>query len=279
MVLYLLNFEEIPLLIAHFSDVHIGTGSDFLGGRMNTELALRKAVACVAALSPQPDVVLITGDLAENGLASEYAVLGNALSELSLPVFAVPGNHDDSSVACAVLARYMPVAGDAPSGSCCYSVVRGDLMFIGLDTTVPGRAFGALDASRLDWLASTLHLRKGYPVLLFMHHPPLPTGLEAMDACRLIEGADRLAAIIREHGAVQGVLCGHLHRPVHMQFAGVPLSTAPSVAHQIDLDLRPAASLRARLEPPKMLLHRWTPSFGLCTHVCYLEPFGAALAL
>lgn len=112
-----------------------------------------------------------------------------------------------------------------------------------------------------------------------MHHPPLPTGLAAMDACSLMAGGDRLAAAIRHHGQVQGLLCGHLHRPVQMQFGGAPLHVAASVAHQIRLDLRPDAPLCAQLEPPKISLHRWTPAHGLCTHLSYVEPFGAALPL
>ena len=120
---------------------------------------------------------------------------------------------------------------------------------------------------------------RGEPVLLFMHHPPLPTGIEAMDACSLLEGGDELAALVRAHGAVQGILCGHLHRPVQMQFGGAPLHVAPSVSHQIRLDLRPGAPLLAQLEPPKVSLHRWTPAHGLCTHSSYVQDFGQGVPL
>ena len=128
-------------------------------------------------------------------------------------------------------------------------------------------------------LAGQLGQCRDEPVLLFMHHPPLPTGIEAMDACSLLEGGDELAALVRAHGRVQGILCGHLHRPVQMQFGGAPLHVAPSVAHQIALDLRPGAALHAQLEPPKISLHRWSPVQGLCTHLSYVQAFGPALPL
>lgn len=267
------------LLIAQLSDLHIGTGPGFLDGRMNTETALHRAVAHVGSLNPRPDLVLLTGDLAERGSVGEYAVVRDALSPLCMPVYAIPGNHDDSAVAMAALPAFMPVQSDAPSGTCCYHVQHGGLHLIGLDTVVAGRSHGALEGSQIEWLGDALHRCGGEPVLIFMHHPPLPTGIEAMDACSLMTGADALAALVRRHGAVQGVLCGHLHRPVQMLFGGAPLHVAPSVAHQIALDLRSGAPLRARLEPPKISLHRWSAQFGLCSHLSYVDSFGAALAL
>lgn len=274
----LLNMNA-NLLIAQLSDAHIGTGSDFLGGRMDTEAALRRAVAHVAAMQPSPDLVLFTGDLTERGSAAEYAVVSDALTALALPVYAVPGNHDDPKVARDALARCMPVAHDAPEGACCYHLRHGDLHLVALDTVVPGRSHGALESSQLAWLERTLGKCRGEPVLIFMHHPPLPTGIEAMDACSLMTGADALEALVRGHGTVQGILCGHLHRAVQMQFGGAPLHVAPSVAHQIALDLRPGALLHAQLEPPKISLHRWSRQRGLCTHTSYVDPFGPALVL
>ena len=276
-----LDFKSMnqTLLIAQLSDPHVGTGPGFLGGRMDTEKALRQAVAHVAALSLRPDLVLLTGDLTDRGSAAEYAVVADALAPLSMPVYAVPGNHDDPKVAQDALRRCMPVAPDAPDGACCYHLRHGNLHLIALDTVVPRQSHGALQPAQLAWLARTLDGCRGEPVLLFMHHPPLPTGIDAMDACSLMTGSDELAALVRGHGAVQGVLCGHLHRSVQMQLGGAPLHVAPSVAHQIALDLRPGAALHARLEPPKISLHRWSPLHGLCTHTSYVEAFGPALAL
>ena len=266
-----------PLLIAQLSDAHVGTGTDFLGGRIDTTAALQRAVRHLARLDPLPDWVVFTGDLAEHGRAAEYAVIAEALSPLAMPLHALPGNHDDPAAARAALGGCMPVDPDAPPDCCCFHVHHRGLHLVALDTVVPRRSHGVLGAAQLQWLERTLDRLRGAPVLLAMHHPPVATGLAAMDACSLLEGADPLAALIRRHGAVQGVLCGHLHRPVSAMFAGVPLHVAPSVAHQIALDLRPGAPLHARLEPPKVSLHRWTPAQGLLTHLSYVEPFGEPL--
>lgn len=263
-----------PLLIAQLSDCHIGTGPNFLNGRIDTESALRRAVAHVALLQPSPDLVILTGDLTEHGSAAEYAVVADALAPLQMPVYAVPGNHDDPLRAREALAPYMPAGADSPGDACCYHLQHQGLHLVALDTVVPRQSHGMLDAAQLSWLARTLDACKGEPVLIFMHHPPLATGIEAMDACSLVSGCDEFAALIRRHGLIQGVLCGHLHRAVQMQLGGAPVHVAPSVAHQIALDLRPGAPLRARLEPPKISLHRWSPLHGLCTHSSYVETFG-----
>lgn len=267
------------LLIAQLSDAHVGTGPAFLEGRMDTLAALHRAVAHVRAQDPEPDLVLFTGDLTEHGSTEEFSAVAAALAALPMPVYAVPGNHDDPATARRVLARCMPVAADAPAGACCYHVRHGPLHLVALDSVVPRRSHGALAPAQIAWLQDRLAACAGEPVLLFMHHPPLPTGIAAMDACSLLEGAEALADAIRAHGAVQGLLCGHLHRPVQMLFGGAPLHVAPSVAHQIALDLAPGAALRAQLEPPKISLHRWNPAIGLVTHTSYVGDFGPALPL
>lgn len=263
-----------PLLIAQISDAHVGTGRDFLDGRIDTTRSLERAVQHLLALDPSPDVVLFTGDMAEFGRPRDYATIAAALAPLSMPVLAVPGNHDDPLAARAALPACMPVDVDAPAGTCCLHVRQGGLHLVGLDTVVPGQSHGEIGEAQLQWLGRCLERCRDEPVLVFMHHPPIAVGIVAMDDCRLLEGAEALAALIRRHGAVQGVLCGHLHRPVQATFGGAPLHVAPSVSHQIALDLRRDAPLAARLEPPKVSLHRWSAASGLCSHLSYVEPFG-----
>lgn len=267
------------MLIAQLSDSHVGLDPATLGGLVDTTAALHRAVAHVGRLVPMPDVVLLTGDLADAGAPADYATLANALRPLCQPVYAVAGNHDRPALARAGLGAAMPVAADAPAGCTCYHVAVGGLRLVALDTVVAGQAHGRLGAAQLAWLARTLDDHAGEPVLIAMHHPPIRTGIDAMDECGLLEGAAELAALVRQHGRVQGILCGHVHRPIHGMLGGAPVHVAPSVAHQIALDLRPGAALACRLEPPKILLHRWSTDEGLCTHLSYIDDFAGPIAL
>ncbi|WP_423459760.1 metallophosphoesterase family protein [Ottowia sp. VDI28] len=167
------------MLIAHVTDPHIGLDMSPMPGHPGTEVAFRRALAHVKQLSPAPKVLLLSGDLSDSGRAQDYATLLNILKE-ELPeqatqgplVLAVPGNHDLPETARLVLGDLMPVAEDAPAGHACVHVEHGGLQFIGLDTVVPGKAYGVVSPPQLDWLEARLNACAGQPVVIFMHHPP-----------------------------------------------------------------------------------------------------------
>ena len=111
-----------------------------------------------------------------------------------------------------------------------------------------------------------------------MHHPPFATGIDHMDGMAL-EAPERLAAIVRRHGKVARVICGHVHRSIQAAFAGTIASIAPSTAHQVMLDLTPDGEARFTLEPPGFHLHLWRPETGLVTHTAFTGGVSRALSL
>ena len=68
-------------------------------------------------------------------------------------------------------------------------------------------------------------------------------------------------------------MCGHVHRPIQVRWAGTMASIAPSTAHQATLDLRDGAPLSMKMEPPAIALHLWRPGTGLVTHVSYIGTY------
>ena len=80
-------------------------------------------------------------------------------------------------------------------------------------------------AQRLAWLEQVLDERGQAPSVIFMHHPPFTTGIEAMDRIGL-DGAQEMAAIVARHSQIERVLCGHLHRPIQVRWAGTIAQTA-----------------------------------------------------
>ena len=63
------------------------------------------------------------------------------------------------------------------------------MRLIGLDTVVPGKGHGEMDAPRLAWLKARLDEQPDRPTFIFMHHPPFPTGLQHMDSINCRNGA------------------------------------------------------------------------------------------
>src|SRR5512132_820510 len=83
------------MLIAQISDLHLRTDGSLMHGRIDTRAALANCVAHVNGLDPRPDLVLATGDLADLALPEDYRVLRAMLDGLAMPVYVIPGNHDD----------------------------------------------------------------------------------------------------------------------------------------------------------------------------------------
>ena len=257
------------MLIAHITDTHIKVPGKKAYGKVDTARMLARCVEHLLALSPQPDLLVLTGDLVDLGRPEEYAHLRSLLAPLTLPLVVVPGNHDERDALRQAFAehRYLPA-----SGFLQFSIDdRYPLRIVGLDTLVPMEGRGELCQARLDWLEKTLSQAPQAPTVVLMHHPPFETGIAHMDALGLT-GREGFAATMARHPQVQAVLCGHLHRHIHTPVGGRSAMTAPSPAHQVVLDLSPQGPSQFCMEPPGYLLHRWQAGQFL-THSVVLGNF------
>ena len=233
-----------------------------------TNMLTERALRAVAALRPAPDAVIVTGDLTDCGLASEYALLRGMLARwLRCPVHLVPGNHDRREV----LLRELP---GTPShdGFVQYAVDTLPVRLVMLDTVVPGAGHGALCPARLDWLDRTLAAVPDTPTMIGMHHPPFTCGIAHMDAIALRDPAG-FAGVLARHRQVQRVVCGHHHRPVTAALGTAIASICPSVAHQVELDLADDAPAAFVMEPAGFQVHRWRAETGFVTHTACVEAF------
>ena len=125
---------------------------------------------------------------------------------------------------------------------------------------------------RLAWLERTLAAAPDRPTLIIMHHPPFRTGITQSDTLGL-EGADRLRDIVGRNPQIERLLCGHVHRSIHVRFAGTIASIAPSTAHQVALDLRQDGPSVFVMEPPGYQLHLWDEGTGLVSHTAVIGDF------
>lgn len=194
--------------------------------------------------------MLLSGDLAEHAADSEYDQLRELLAPLDVPVHVVAGNHDDR----AALRRHfdLPGVGGEPIQ---YAVDLGPLRLVVLDTTRPGEDPGALDEERLAWLDAELAAAPEAPTLLAMHHPPLVTGLPALDAIGLpAEDRRALGAVVERHAQVRRLVAGHMHRAITAELAGRLVLVVPSTYMQGRLDFV-SHQLRTVPEPAGFAVH------------------------
>ena len=257
----------VAYAVAQISDLHIVPAGLRLNGGIDTAGFTRAAVEHLNRFAPAPDVVLATGDLVDGGGVVDYENLRDLIAPLRIPLWLLPGNHDDRSALREVFAGRPELGDDGPVRF----VIDGPLRVVALDSSRLGEASGSLDADQLAWLDATLAAAPSTPTIVALHHPPFVTGISHMDAMGLDEAAARgLGAIVERHPQIERVQAGHLHRSILCRWHGTIAATAPSVAHAVALDLNDAPAAWS-LEPPAFLLHRWTPETGLVTH---LVPIG-----
>jgi 3',5'-cyclic AMP phosphodiesterase CpdA len=254
-----------PLLIAQISDLHIKRPGVLAYGQVDTAAALTRCVATLNAFRPRPELVVISGDLADTPVAEEYEHLNRLLAPLEIGFAAVPGNHDSRELMRAAL----PKGGYAQSSGALNSLhAIGPLDLVLLDSSVPGKPHGELEAPTLAWLDATLALSSTRPALIFLHHPPFVTGIHHMDVQNL-RSAGALANVLRRHPRARLVAAGHVHRAALTQFFGVPATICPAPNHAVALDLEESFPPSFKVEPPAFHLHTWFSGeqFGdLITH-------------
>jgi 3',5'-cyclic-AMP phosphodiesterase len=257
--------SQKPVCVAQISDLHMKRPGALAYGRVDTAKALERCIAALNELAPAPDLVVISGDLADTPTTEEYDHLGRLLAPLKLPFACVPGNHDSREM----MRAAFPAANYAQSsGALNQRIELAGLDLMLLDSSVHGKPHGLLDPTTLEWLDATLTSAPERPALLFLHHPPFKAGIWHMDRQSLFN-ANELANIVRRHPRVRLVATGHVHRATLTMFAGVPTTICPAPNHAVDLDLAQLREPSFKVEPPALHLHVWFPggSFGnLVTH-------------
>lgn len=166
--------------------------------------ALVTALARLGEAGLSPDLLLLTGDLCQDESWGGYARLRDLLEELipNLPTALLPGNHDHPERMRAALGRRCRIAPAA--------LVLGGWRILLLDSHRPASEAGWLGTAQRAWLRRRL-AEDRRPVLLAVHHPPVPIGDPGMDAIRLDDGED-LLALVQAFPEVRGLVFGHVHQ-------------------------------------------------------------------
>jgi Icc protein len=259
-----------PILIAQISDLHVKHPGVLAYGKVDTAAALVHCVETLNRFSPRPDLVVISGDLADTPAKEEYDHLLALLAPLQIPFAAIPGNHDDRALMRAALPNQpYATSSDALNLAC----TAGDLDIMLIDSSVPGESHGELDAGTLAWLDAALAASATRPALLILHHPPFITGISHMDVQNLRNASD-LATVMRRHQRARLVSAGHVHRAVLTMFAGIPATICPAPNHAVALDLNKQYPPSLKIEPPGFHMHAWFPNGGFGDVVTHFVPIG-----
>ena len=211
-----------PLRVLQLTDPHLmaRADGDLLG--VKTRESLQAVIGEVLRAHGRPDLILATGDLAQDGSLDAYRVFGESREVFSCPSTWIAGNHDHVENLERVAAEF-----DASHRH----VILGGWQFVMLDSSVPGKVFGALADSELDFLADTLQKHPHLPAVVALHHHPVDIGSDWMEKIGL---ANREAfwRVLDRFPQVKIVLWGHIHQEHQLERHGVQLMATPSTCIQ-----------------------------------------------
>ncbi|OZH51687.1 3',5'-cyclic-nucleotide phosphodiesterase [Hydrocoleum sp. CS-953] len=218
--------SKFPVLVAQITDTHLFANPT--QGKMYgvpTETSFLKVLEKLGQLQPQPDVLLLTGDISQDETPESYQRLASLLSALNIPTYWIAGNHD-------CLPIMEQVLNSAPISSQ-KSFEIGGWYFLLLNTNVPGCVYGQVSPESLKWLESQLKIIGNKPVLIALHHPLVKINSEWMDRILLHE-PEPLLNIINRYPQVKIVLSGHVHQEFDTEINGIRYLTTPSTCIQFE---------------------------------------------
>jgi 3',5'-cyclic AMP phosphodiesterase CpdA len=212
------------LRLLHISDTHLYGDRTLHHGVVDTTAALERVLAKASEI-PGIDAVVLSGDLSEDGTEAAYRKLHDLVepwaAERGAQTVYAMGNHDHPDAFAAVLGPRRRVH------------TLGRHRIVTLDSSVPGAAYGSLDAEQLAWLSDVLSQPVDLGTVVVVHHPPTRAVTPLL---RLLELDDPHALLgVLDGSDVRLVLSGHYHHPLVTLERGIPIVVAPGVTNTSDV--------------------------------------------
>ena len=211
------------LRLVQLTDCHILSGAQHRLKGMDTRASFEAVCERVLADNPDLDLILATGDLSQDASDTSYQYLAERLAELKLPVFWLPGNHDDSAV------MNEQLLGKQISAA--KQVLIGNWLIVLLDSTIKGETGGNVSSDQIEFLQTSLQAHADRHALICLHHHALPAGSAWMDQLGL-QQPQPLHDAIESQRNVRGVLWGHVHQQSHHYRDGIEWMSTPSTCVQ-----------------------------------------------
>ena len=213
--------EKKVLKIGQISDAHIGEDNTPV-----QEIDVRKnfLTAYNSESMKNLDLLVLSGDLADNATPNAYAFIADVVKDSKVPVCIIPGNHDKLEV----MEKYFDLKGMVHNGKCYYRYdIDGRSIFF-LDS-----ASGTVSGEQLSWLERET-AKVDDEVLLFLHHPPCFCGHKFMDLRYSLTNIDEVQATLSRIKNLKHIFVGHYHSEMTVQLEDKTVYVTPSTQMQIN---------------------------------------------
>lgn len=211
-----------PLRVLQLTDPHLMASADGALLGVNTRGSLDAVIAEVIKSHGQPDLILATGDLAQDGSEEAYRAFGERLSAFGCSSAWIAGNHDNAETLANVAQRYHANH---------RHIVQGGWQIILLDSSVLNSVHGELAESELSFLAEKLAQHPDLPALVTLHHHPVDISADWMREIGL-RNREEFWQVIDRFPQVKIVLWGHIHQVYEQHRNAIQLLATPSTCIQ-----------------------------------------------
>jgi len=209
--------------ILQLSDLHIMRAPEDRLLGINTEHYFHACIKQAFAEKHHFDLILLTGDLAQDPCPESYRRIMDRLEAYKTPCICLPGNHDDYQLMQQVL--------NTDSINCRKQVFLENWQLISLNSRIPGEPGGRLAKEELDFLERCLSGCPERHALIAVHHHCLETQSPWMDTM-IIENCGELLAIADKYPQVKVITTGHIHQVMDIKTATLRVLGAPSTCFQ-----------------------------------------------
>ncbi len=195
------------MIIVQLSDLHVG--SQFQPKVFET------IVKEVNELNP--NVIVITGDLTNEGLMKEYEKCKSLLTQFNTKkIISISGNHDYRNTGYLLFKKFFPFEA--------VNELDDDIVLVTVGTARPDRNNGEVGYRQNLWLERTMKKYKDKVKIVAMHHHLIPIPDTGSDQLTVVDAGDVLRTVLDTH--VDVVLCGHKHRPWAWNFGKLTVVNA-----------------------------------------------------
>ena len=240
------------MLILQISDTHISEPDPNVPHTLERISVLKSFVDHVCKMEEQPDLILHTGDVSQNGRPEEYGIVKSIMKNIGVPVFFALGNRD-SDVNLVDSLRDLGGANLA-DGYLIYSIDNFPVRLIAMDTQKRNSRLGTTCPERLGVLERLLNEQPKTPTAIFMHHP----AFQVPDSKYPFQFTDALAAdsfleMVANHKQIVQLFCGHMHRQFSIKLSTCTATITPSLSS----DNRLGTYEQKFRNRPLFQIHRW----------------------
>jgi Icc protein len=204
---------EHLLTFVHLSDTHLHIDPEYTGDFVT--FSSRPSVAAlidhINALPFPIDFVLHTGDIMTDPQPDHYTAARDLLQAIRFPVYYLPGNHDRVEPLQRMMLNRAPADILLPMD---YQFEVNGVQIVCLDSVQPDTAIGKLELSQLQWLSEAATPDDPRPLVVALHHHPIPLESPWLDSIALVNGLELHRILLNVRHRLRGVFYGHIHENV-----------------------------------------------------------------